>query len=340
MQILNVFVKISVTTSVISILFAFPLIYYLNLTGVILSNLSNYFIFSIISLIYFSNNLKFKKLKLDFKLSNLKPLKPILIIGIGSLIITLLYQLNLYFIRIYTIEKIGIHENGLLQSVIIISNNYFGIIFVTLSGYAFPIISRARNYREIIVNINKYVKYLCLIITFMIMIVVFFKIDIIIFLFSDNFIESANLLNYQIIGDFFKALSWTVGIWLVPKNKIKQFILFDIILNFNLLFIYIILLNFVEINILYFSVSYFITYLIHFFINYIYSIKKINFKFYNQVFLTFIISIVFIVLSIYLEKSYIFLKLGIILISIVWIWFTLSKNERFSIVNKLNIFKF
>ena len=51
-----------------------------------------------------------------------------------------------------------------------------------------------------------------------------FKQDIILILFDTQFLESAYLMKYQILGDFFKMSSWILAYLLIAQARVGLFI--------------------------------------------------------------------------------------------------------------------
>jgi O-antigen/teichoic acid export membrane protein len=176
------------------------------------------------------------------------------------------------------ISEFGIFYNGIFQSVIGISINYFGFIFLSLSTYSFPTVSKLQEKSEIVSELNTNVRYIIMLMVPLIILLFVFRFFVISFLFSSEFGSSETLFTYQFLGDFFKALAWSIGIWLVPKMKLKDFVVLEIILNLNLVLIYFLLINVFGSNLEFVSVSYLLAYLIHFILNYMVSRKYLDYS--------------------------------------------------------------
>ena len=95
-----------------------------------------------------------------------------------------------------------------------------------------------------------------------------FREFVIALLFTKDFIASQSLYKYQFIGDLLKALSWVVGLWLIPKLKLFLWVLLDLILSINFIIIYILLLNFYSNGLESLAIAYLISNAIHFLLNY------------------------------------------------------------------------
>ncbi|MDZ4713764.1 MAG: oligosaccharide flippase family protein, partial [bacterium] len=110
-------------------------------------------------------------IKLDifsFKSFNLKIEKEFLVklikVSFVFLVSGGLFQLTLLIIRKTIISDFGIYYNGIYQSTIAVSLNYFGFIFLSLSTYSVPIISKLFSKDDINNELNLNIRYINLLI--------------------------------------------------------------------------------------------------------------------------------------------------------------------------------
>jgi hypothetical protein len=47
--------------------------------------------------------------------------------------------------------------------------------------------------------------------------------------YSPKFRPALELLPFQFLGDYFRAAAWMFGIWLVPRNRLRPWVLFDVV---------------------------------------------------------------------------------------------------------------
>ena len=52
-----------------------------------------------------------------------------------------------------------------------------------------------------------------------------------------------DLLPLQFLGDYFRAAAWMFGIWLVPRNRLKPWVAFDIVYGLTLLAVFVLLVD-------------------------------------------------------------------------------------------------
>lgn len=337
---ISLYVKSTVISIVGSFIIIIPLVIIFGVTGAIFGMMFNFVIFVIYSFI------KIRSLKLisfdisTFRLNTLF-LKEILRIGFVLLIAGSMHQLTLIYLKRITIESFGIEGNGLFQSVLSISLFYFGFIFTTLSSYTFPKIAGLTIDSDLTHELNNTIRFIMLIMVPLVLVLVVFRVLIILTLYTSEFLLAEPLFYFQFLGDLFKALSWVLGIWLVPRSKLILFVLFDLIFNLNLIIIYKLLLQNSDVGITSVSVAYLTAYFIHFIINLYASREKIGFRFSVKNLKLILLSIAFLVLG--SGISIINLTAGYIMfIPILAIWLILNvsvseiKAIKLLILNILN----
>lgn len=228
------YIKISLRTIFTSFTITILLIYFMGLSGfvysILISSILNFFIF----LRYLvKNNLfivsKLFKAKIFDKFISNK----IMILGLSSLVIGVIQQLTFLFLRSKVISDYGLEANGLYQSVFVISNNYFSIFFITVGIYALPVISENLNIEKVNNIINDHFRLVFILIVPLVCIFFVFRDIILQLLFAKSFLNASNLFFFNFLGDYFKALAWVSGLWLIPNMKVKAWVIFDMILNVN-----------------------------------------------------------------------------------------------------------
>jgi O-antigen/teichoic acid export membrane protein len=61
--------------------------------------------------------------------------------------------------------------------------------------------------------------------------------------YSGRFLPALDLLPIQFLGDYFRAAAWMFGIWLVPRNRLRPWVLFDVIYGTALLAAFLLLVG-------------------------------------------------------------------------------------------------
>jgi hypothetical protein len=147
-------------------------------------------------------------------------------------------------------------------------------------------------------------------------------------------------LFYQLLGEYFKALSWIFGIWFVPYMKLKQWIIFDCLFYSLFVFGFLALLNYSDIGVEAVSVAYFVGYFIYFLVIFFYTRSRLNFVFarhhlFTLLFSSFIIFFMFIISRVSVMYGFI---LFVPVISL-WLFFVVKKQDVIA-VKKILLKKF
>lgn len=337
---INLYSKISVISSILTIVISIPLIYYLKFLGCVLSTGLIFLSFTGVSIFYLLKNKLIPNLHniFKFKIENPILIKQLLAIGFAFIIAAGLNQLSYLVVRTITLNYLGIYNNGILQSILAISVNYFGVVFMIIITYLFPKFAELGSNEECNNFINVNLRYVVVLMVLLICVIYVFKDFFIVFLFSREFLQATSLLKYQFVGDFFKSLTWIFGLWYIPRMKIKFYIISEIIFSLLFVFSYLIFLEYVSTDIIFASISYAIAYFVSFLINF-YLYKKNNdfaFKSRNLFLIISALSVIFfiIVLNEYLPT---FSLIAFLPILGIWLIIVLNENEKKFILQKFNI---
>lgn len=327
---INVYVVFMTINSIVTILCTLPLIYFWGIDGAVLALV----ISIIISILNGYVILKKNNLLLNFKIRNVvdkSVLSNIYKLGIITLISMAVQNFTILAIKSIIARKLGLKDVGIFQCVYSISVSYFGIFFALMGTYSIPKISSFKTLREINIELNETLKFLLL---FYIPIIIFIFITrtyVISILYSNDFMAAKYLLVFQLPAELFRAFSWVMGLWLIPRLKVKQWIAFELIFYSLFLGLFYVLIQYFNIGVKAASISYLISYLIFLLINYFYTSRSINYQFSDSNLKILLKSIPFLLIA-YL-CSYFYEYLGyIILIPVLTGW-------GFIVIKKADIIK-
>jgi PST family polysaccharide transporter len=62
-------------------------------------------------------------------------------------------------------------------------------------------------------------------------------------LYSEKFLPALDLLPFQFLGDYFRAAAWMFGVWLVPRQRLRPWVLFDVVYGVVLLAVFALLVG-------------------------------------------------------------------------------------------------
>ena len=174
-----------------------------------------------------------------------------------------------FIVRDYLYDKFGADYAGSWEAMWRISAIYLLFLITTFKFYLIPTFSKLNDI-ELKKEVFKIWKIVVPIIIFITTAVYFSKNIIINLLLSNEFILINSIIFFHLIGDIIKINCWVLGNIMISKAKTKSFVFFQIewsLLFVTLSYVFIEKYGFVGV-----SISYFVTYIIHF------SLLNIYFK--------------------------------------------------------------
>lgn len=323
---INTIVNISVITNIASILILIPLVYFWNMTGVGIYLLV-FGILPMLLFIIFCKDIIKKYIKRTSFLPSSEEKSLIFKVGLISLSSSLIHQGIIILIRKILISEYGYEQNGLYQSVLSVSITYFSIIYIFLTNYSLPKLAECSDNDAINSELSNNLRFLLLIITPMMLIFLGYRDILVSLLFSKNFSGTTSLFVPQFIGDLFRVGAALFGLWLIPRRKIKQIIIIDVIFNtifISSVYIFVAILN---MPLIYVSYAYAMSFGMHFLMYFVYSRNSIGYSANRIITLTFLYTILSLTAVSYLsninrELSYYATPF------IIVIWFLLSVNKE------------
>jgi len=258
--------------------------------------------------------------KVDFSI-----LKQLIKFGMASLIAGTSTLVSLLLVRTFIVSHMDIQHLGIFQAVLAISSQSIMIVIESIGTYSFPRMSGLESHSEVRNEINKTFRLALLISTPIILIILTFKNIVILILYSSEFLEAAKLLGIQLLGDFFKAVGWSMGVALLPLERLKAFISIDV--AWSVLFVSISYITIPRWNLQGVIFSYMVCFLFHAIVNYLYLRRTIGFGFWGKNVKLLISSVGLIVIGVLFFKQslWYYLFMGVLLVG--WAKFTLTREE-------------
>lgn len=226
--------KASVIGVLLSIIIVTPIYYFLGTDGmviaIILMAISN-----LLLSYYFVFKLKISKSSLSLK-ETLDSGKEMVKLGFASAISGIIGTIAMYYVRSFISGHGSINDVGYFQASWSISNVYLLSVLNAMAADFFPRLS-AVNKDNVKVNklVNEQTEIALLIGGPLIIAMFTFSSLIITILYSSEFSTSAMLLDFFVVGSFFKLLSWPICIISGAKGAIKQILISEI--SWNIVFI-------------------------------------------------------------------------------------------------------
>lgn len=141
---------------------------------------------------------------------------------------TMAFPLVEIAVRNLLISNVGYHDVGIWQAAIRFSSAYLGFFTMFLAFYFVPRISPESS-NVIVGKITLRYMYLVQILFFLVACILYLGRHFFIALvYSEEFSQLADLIGYQLIGDFFKISAYVIGFIAVAKAAIKLYIIAEI----------------------------------------------------------------------------------------------------------------
>jgi len=132
-------------------------------------------------------------------------------------------------IRNHIIENIGATDAGYWEAMRKISNYYMLFVYTLFGMYLLPMLSEAKTdskFRDIIFH---FYKSLLPIIIIGFVIIYAFRVLLIKLVLTNDFLPMQQLFLWQLIGDFFKIVSFTIAYQLQAKRMIKLYLFCELL---------------------------------------------------------------------------------------------------------------
>jgi len=155
-------------------------------------------------------------------------LRPLLRYGSSALVVGLSSTLTLLVLRSVLVSKLGLPQNGIYQVCVGISGLYMPLILNSITAVLWPQIAAQKEDEEIRKTMRDGVRLAFLLMTAATGAMLAGAPIWIPLFYSGKFLPALDLLPIQFLGDYFRTAAWMFGIWLVPKNWLRPWVLFDI----------------------------------------------------------------------------------------------------------------
>ena len=170
------------------------------------------------------NSLNFDFIKDFFKTSS-----ALLVTGLFSMIVLL-------WIRTLIIETYGLYGAGIFDAAWLLCMTYVLIITKSFGAYFLPKLSCTLDSNQRNLLINEGVRVVILITTPLIVALISFKPIIIALLYTNEFNESLQIMQWMLIADFFKIISWLLAFTMIAFKDIRAFFWSEVVFSSLLLF--------------------------------------------------------------------------------------------------------
>lgn len=338
--------KVLLIGNIASLVLTLPFLYFFGISGILPTFIIGSGIYYLLSVKYYSPVAKrFTELheKPHLKLVFGRG-KSMFRLGIYLVGATILNTLTMFAIRIFISDKLGVESAGLFQSVWAITNVYLMLILKSMGNDFYPRLCALAEQRVAFVRLINQQTFVAIVVSTPIIVgMLLFGTFVLTFLYSSKFLLAESLLRWQILGTFFKVLSWPMAFILLAKNRGKQYIFSELL--FFVVYYGINYLLFPYFGLHAAGIAYLIAYLFYLSVIFLFAIQLIRFNWSKQVWMSSIVSLLFILLSFWMVQTmtgFMFYILGafLFLISCVFsIWKFSQIVDIHELWNKLRRWK-
>ena len=165
-------------------------------------------------------------------------------------------------IRNFIIKDFGLQTAGIWESVIKISNVHLLFFLTVLTTYYLPKLSEIKSDLVLKKEIVSGYKITLPIILLSCLLIFLCKQFIIKLLYADAFLPAASLMNWQLIGDFFKIISYFLAFIMIARSLSATYIISEII--FSVLYFILVVVFTTKIGIQGATIAYAVNYIVYF----------------------------------------------------------------------------
>lgn len=278
----------SMISSAASLIVTLPLYYYWGVKGIVPAMIVMSLVTLIITQIFY-RKLRFIIPKVTY-LETWKEGKSMLKLGfylsLSSLILTgCAYIVRIFITRFGTLDDVGFYNAGFA-----VINSYVGIVLSAMATDYYPrLVGLVNDKSKYIDTVNQQGNVAILILGPIISIFITACNFIITLLYSKDFLSISGMMQYAIIGIFFRAASWLLGFIVLAKGATKVFFICELSANIYMTVLNCIFFYYWKLEGL--GVSFIIGYVIYFIQMMIVTNTRYEFKFSNQFIRIFVVQL-------------------------------------------------
>jgi PST family polysaccharide transporter len=233
------YVKISILSSLFSMIYTSILVYFFSLTGALLALVSNQAIICLLAF-YVGKKKGYFNLRQLLGLGDFSSLKKLSKFSLMILIPSIIWPITYTYVRQLLVQDLGTDFAGGWDAMHKLSNIYLSFLTTVISVYALPKISSLTSMNHVtreVLNIYKLIIPAALVLCGSIF---YFRREIINILFTDEFYIMLDLFKWQVAGDYLKILAWVLSYTIMARAMVYKFIFIE----FSSIATYIIIVTF------------------------------------------------------------------------------------------------
>lgn len=203
-------------------------------------------------------------------------LRPLLRYGTAALLVGLSSTFTLLILRSILVGELGLAQNGIYQVCVGVSGMVMPLILSSITTSVWPEIAAKARDEDAAEPMRSAVRLGFLLTTAILSALLIGAPVWVPLFYSQKFVPALDLLPLQFLGDYFRCAAWMFGIWLVPREKLRPWVLFDLIYGAVLLGAFVVLIPRVGLKSV--VIAYVIAHISHAVLHYLLARRRVNFR--------------------------------------------------------------
>lgn len=228
------FVIINIITSIIGLVFTIVLVFLFSINGALIANVTYQSVVVIFTIFYIRKLDWFTKFFL-WDVWSKKTVKQYGLYSLMAIISAISVPVTQLLIRRFLIGEFSINDAGYWESMNKISGLYLMLFTSTFSVYYLPKLSEIRENYLLKNEIFKTYKIFTPLLLISLSVIFFSKELVINLLFTKDFYLMKDLFLWQLLGDFFKIMSWILAFLMIAKSMSRTYIVTEMLFSLLLL---------------------------------------------------------------------------------------------------------
>jgi PST family polysaccharide transporter len=204
-------------------------------------------------------------------------LRPLLRYGSSALLVGLSSTLTLLILRSVLVSKLGLIPNGIYQVCVGISGLYMPLILNSITAIVWPQIAAQTSDAETAATMRQSLRLGLLLMTGAAGAMLAGAPIWVPLFYSGRFLPALDLLPFQFLGDYVRTIAWMCSIWLVPKNRLRPWVLFDLVYGTTMIVTFSLLVDHIGLRSA--VIAYMVAHVSHAVLHYALARKTLGFRF-------------------------------------------------------------
>lgn len=323
---ISTYARVGILAALANVLFLVPLVYFYQLPGAAVHVLLLACISFAVALFEFLRIRRKRGLSGQRSRFIWSELVELLKYGGTSLAAGATVDVAMLGVRALLIRDLSEIDAGLFQAAFVLSAQAITIVIDGICTYAYPRISELKGVDEAVAESNAAIRLALLIVTPLIVAVYLFRDQLFLLLYSEAFLLASTIIAWQLLGNFIKAVSSTMGVLLLPYRKLRAFLVVES--GYGVIFFFAVLLLLPHAGLQAATIGYALGYLFHLVAIFWYVRRHLGFRLQRRNLRLLLQSAALVLLVLFvLPAATVSQWLLVALLCGLWLVFSLEKGE-------------